>query len=142
MRLGSIEERQAAGQKFFVYALIDPRDPIEARFVRYVGCSVDPIERLSRHLFQMRHCDELARINARKVMFLMHLALDGVEPKILFLEEVLPGRDPMVRENYWIRFFRARTDGELTNFERIVTPSEPRTPDEYLRSPRAGGRFW
>jgi hypothetical protein len=127
-----------------VYALIDPRDPVAAENVRYVGCSVNPERRLRRHLWEMRSArvDRLCK-NPRKVVFLMWLALDGVMPEILALERVRPDRDPVVREQYWIDFFRARTGGELTNFARPLPPPEPRrAPDEYLKPPWTGGRFW
>jgi|ERR1700676_1663876 len=121
-----------------VYALIDPRDPLAAEYVRYVGCSANPKLRLRRHIWETRHPNVL--MNIPKFFFILYCLLDGVLPRMLVLEEVFPGRDPLVREQYWIQFFREH-GGNLTNFQRPAPAPVPEGEPHFTRALN-GARWW
>lgn len=96
--------------KWFIYALVDPREP---KKIRYVGRTDDPIYRLKQHLYETRYPVE-GRTNVAKFFFILYCLLDGVEPKLIILETVRKGRIPPMRERHWIK---VHSSAELTNFQ-------------------------
>lgn len=114
----------------FVYALVDPREPAE---VRYVGCTLNVPRRLYQHQWEAMAPDD--HRNPYKRRWLRGLLLLGIQPVALVLETVAPGDDYLACEQHWIEVHRTPA---LTNFERPLPP-----PDDGVRTGEwGGGRFW
>lgn len=91
--------------KAYIYGLIDPN----TKEIRYVGKTINPSNRAQQHLkfrkyyahtYKARWVDSLRRI--------------GLQPKFVILEEV-DLADAILREQYWIDYYRSIIGKRLTN---------------------------
>lgn len=80
---------------FYIYILVDPREPNE---VRYVGRTKDPIKRISTHITPSKLLD-----NTYKNNWIKKLLRDEIIPKLICIEKCTN----LQRETYWIRYYKS-----------------------------------
>jgi hypothetical protein len=97
-----------APRRCLVYALLDPREPVQ---IRYVGYTFDTRQRLQQHISD---ASVAPNRGTRKTRWIASLLAEGVHPKLVVLEADVPPDLSLAREAYWItRSLRAGHD--LTN---------------------------
>ena len=74
-----------------IYALVDPR----TEQVRYVGCTSNPVERLTRHCHKMYSTEQCHA-------WLQDLERGGLVAEVRILEDVVPEHSSYAREQWWI----------------------------------------
>lgn len=94
------------GMTVFIYALKDPRD----KAVRYIGKTINLMERLRGHLIEKRE--------SHKMRWLSQLTELGLKPEMEIIEIILNSddRDWQHRESFWIKRF-GEIGCELTNLD-------------------------
>jgi hypothetical protein len=92
-----------------IYALVDPRTEL----VRYVGCSVDPAKRLTKHMYGSGASRPMRE-------WCLGLRALGLKPSMLILERNTAS--PIEAEQNWINIFRA-AGSDLLNIRRVHIPS-------------------
>lgn len=96
-------------RKAYIYQLTDPRKP---EFIRYVGKSLNPLNRLSCHIYESRR----QRLDTYLYKWIRQLTSEGLRPELTIIEEVEFENDSSwgEREAYHIK--RLREAGhKLTN---------------------------
>lgn len=81
----------------YIYALIDPRN----EEVRYIGQSITPYERYTRHIWNAHNINN----NYHVSNFILLLHDGGLKPKLKILEECIADKSDE-REQYWISYHK------------------------------------
>jgi len=97
--------------KYYVYALVDPRDDM----IRYVGITVDPATRLRDHSGGVS-------ANDAKDKWIAELKLLGLRPVMKILEDKVNSELIAERERYWIQTLLS-SGIPLTNIQLMPTQS-------------------
>lgn len=107
IRLGELGTALPAilGVRYFVYALVDPRDGLP----HYVGRTTNPALRMTAHI------SDLGRYaNKRKKAWILELKALGLRPELEVLEETYGAVDAHDGEAFWVAHGR-RAGWPLTN---------------------------
>jgi group I intron endonuclease len=84
-----------ANFSYSVYVLKEPCSEV----VRYVGISSNPVKRMSEHIKEKRPC--------HRVNWIQSLLSKGLLPNMEIIEEGLCKEDVLIKEKFYIRFFKS-----------------------------------